>query len=163
MGTGARRDRHGVLIERAVRLHNRLRYTEALPLAEEAYRIAPACPVVLYNLANTLHMLGRGARARTLLQRLVATSADSLRRACPANGSPRSFQVDAHYLLFEVELYRTGAWRESVAHARRHLRLRTRGLRSVWTRRAIERRIVDLRARWLAANRGTTGPCLPLG
>jgi len=158
MRTGAPRDRHRVLIAKASRLHDRLRYAEALPFAEEAYRIAPACPAVLYNLANTLHMLGRGARARTLLRRLVSSSTDSLRRACPANGSPRSFQVDAHYLLFEVELYRTRDWRESLAHARRHLKLRTRGLRSVWTRRGIERRIVDLRARWLAANRDATAP-----
>ena len=51
-------DDHGELVKRGLALHEARRYSDALPLFEEALAACPRCPSAIYNRANTSYMLG---------------------------------------------------------------------------------------------------------
>jgi hypothetical protein len=56
---GRRPADHFMLVRRGLELHEARRYGRALPHFERACALAPRCATAKYNLANTLHMLGK--------------------------------------------------------------------------------------------------------
>jgi tetratricopeptide (TPR) repeat protein len=138
---------HDALIRRGLELHEARKYSAALPWFERALLVAPKCPAAMYNRANTLHMLDRDSEAEPLLRSLIQATPEELREGCPAS-QPRSLQLDAHFLLSQVLLYGRGFSDEAFALATKHLRMRRRGLHSVWTAREVRRRIAELRREW---------------
>lgn len=137
---------HSELIRRGLRWHERRRYERALPLFAEALEQFPTCPNARYNLANTLHMLDRDREARAILQDLIASSDREMLEGCDdLAGSPRSLRLDARFLLFLVTLHADGDWRRAVPHLRRHLRNRSRGVRSLWSKAEVLRQAEELR------------------
>ena len=128
-------DKHIRLIERGHVLHEEREYVRALPYFEKALAISPNCPVALYDQANTLHMLGGYEHAHDILLGLVDTAESRLRLDCPSmDSTPRSICLDAFNLLFLCSLYGKESWHQSIPYLREHLRRRTRGLRSLWSR-----------------------------
>lgn len=145
-----RNDRTGhTLAARGGTWHDRRAYARALQLFRRARRLAPSCPVILYNVANTLHMLRRHDEASGILEGLLELSDATLLAGCAreTRGSVRSLRLDAHHLLFLTTLYGTGSWLSAAPHLHQHLRLRRRGVRSLWSRRAILREAERLRRR----------------
>ena len=136
---------HEQLVKRGLRLHESLRYKAALPLFQKAFKLAPTCPAAIYNLANTLHMLGREHTAQKVLLKLVNMTDPDLAFGCPELRQPRSFRCDALYLMFHVMLFSTNRWSKAFPFAQRHLRSRKRGLKSAWSLRNIRKEIADLR------------------
>lgn len=150
--------RHFTLIKRGLALHERWKYRSALAYFEQAHGLAPGCPFAIYNRANTLYMLSRDEEAYGLLHRITDVTFIELVSGCPDSlQSPRSCQLDAHYLLFHVVLGWKGFCEEAFAHAELHLQLRTRGLGSVWSMREVRKEIDDLMRRW----RGSRGEQRP--
>ena len=100
----------------------------------------------MYNVANTLHMLGRDSEAKSVLVRLIDTPDPILRAGCPdAHPSPNSFRLDAFFLLFCVSLELGESWDDAYQYAQKHLRRRRRGLRSAWSKKTIQSDIEELR------------------
>ena len=143
----APRMNHKELIERGHLRHEARRYAAALPLFQQALKLEPTCLVAEYNVANTLHMLGRHKEAEAILRRLIAAKVESLRHRCHAHRA-RSVQLDSYQLLFWVTLYFRGFCKEAFAFGETHLRRRRRGLRSVWTAREVRRDLAAMRKRW---------------
>lgn len=114
------------LICRGLDRHEARWYAAALPYFDRALRLAPGCPVALYNRANPLHMLERDLEAEPILRQMVAASDAELRAACPIS-RPRSLRLDAAYLLFAVLLHGRGFSAEAFGFAEQHLRERRRG------------------------------------
>src|SRR5690606_11819664 len=133
-------EKHISLIEKGLEIHEKRKYSKALPYFERALALSPNCPVAIYNKANVLHMLGRHSEAYPLLRDLIGTDARELRRRCPASG-PRSLQLDAYYLLFQVVLYDRGFCDEAFAYAEEHLQRRKRGLKSLFSAREVRHEI----------------------
>lgn len=102
--------------------------------------------IAQYNFANTLFMLSRYDDATAILETLVETPDSVLRAGCPLEENPRSFKVDAQFLLFLITLYDTGDWDRAFQFAKNHLSLRRRGLQSAWSVAEIRKEIRDLRA-----------------
>jgi tetratricopeptide (TPR) repeat protein len=144
----SRRLSHEELICRGLVHHEARRYAAALPYFDRASRLAPSCPLAVYNRADTLHMLGRDAEAEPLLRELVAASEADLLAACPVD-RPRSLQLDAIYLLFLVLVYGRGFSPEAFGFAERHLRQRRRGVASVWSAREVRAEVAAFRRKWL--------------
>jgi tetratricopeptide (TPR) repeat protein len=144
----ARRLNHEALVQRGLTLHERRSYAAALLWFERALAIAPGCAVAQYNMANTLHMLGRDRDAEPILRRLIAVTSAELRRWCATADDLRSLQLDARYLLFSVLLYGRGFSAEAFKLAEEHLRLRRRGLRSLWPVREVRAEIAARRREW---------------
>jgi len=140
-------DRHHRLVSIGLALHERRRYVEALAKFRLARRRAPDCPVVAYNVANTLHMLGRDYEAGQILRELVRVDPEVLTGRCEAvNG--RSLQLDAFYLLFLVTVHGEGFSAAAFRHAEEHLRRRRKGLRSVWSVREVRNQVSAFRREW---------------
>ena len=142
---------HFTLTGRGLALHEARRYVAALRCFERAAKLAPGCPMVSYNRANTMHMLGQDAAAELQLRQLLAFSLAALRAACP-DCMPRSLQLDALFLLSQVVRHGRGPCAESVRLAKEHLRHRGRGIRSVWSARQV-RAEIGVMQREMAAKR----------
>src|SRR5262249_4888808 len=127
--------------------HEARQYSAALPYFDRALRLAPRCPLALYNRANTLHMLGRDTEAEPLLRGLVVASEADLLAACPFD-RPRSLRLDATYLLFLVLVYGRGFSAEAFGFAERHLRQRRRGVASVWSAREVRAEVAAFWREW---------------
>ena len=156
---------HQALVKAGLKLHEGRRYARALPCFEKASRLAPDCPVAAYNLANTMHMLGRDAEAYPILRELISVPPAELERRC-MDAQPLSLQLDAYYLLFWVVLGRRGPCAEAFNYAAEHLRRRRRGLQSVWSIREVRADIAEMRRAWTsppnkrsAGNGGTALSC----
>ncbi|MBI3865850.1 MAG: hypothetical protein HY290_28585 [Planctomycetia bacterium] len=142
---------HIALIRHGNELHEARCYAAALPWLERAHRVAPRCPVAIYDRANTLHMLDRDKEAEPLLRGLLRATVEELRQGCPdscPDSSPRSLQLDVHFLLFLVLLDSGGPRDEAFVLAAKHLRLRRRGLHSLWSARKVRAEISELRRKW---------------
>jgi tetratricopeptide (TPR) repeat protein len=139
-------DNHERLIEKGLEHHEAFRYSTALPYFKKAYKLRQNCPCAIYNLANTLHMLGYDSESKRLLQLMLKTPDSTLRDGCPnAEQEPASFKLDAFFLLFHVVLYQTGSWAQAFPYAQEHLNRRRRGLSSVWSKRTVLKEIEDYR------------------
>ncbi len=130
---------HYELIERGLALHESEKYDKAIVLFELALEDHPLCPAGIYNYANTSYMLGRYEESEKFLRLLIETDDGALRDGCPdVPGSPRSYKLDAYYMLFHVTLTSTKSWQKAYRYGRKHLELRARGVKSVWSKRQIE-------------------------
>jgi tetratricopeptide (TPR) repeat protein len=143
----SRHRNHHSLVKVGLGLHESRRYGRALGVFEEAQRLAPSCPVVAYNRANTMHLLGRDEESRAILRDLVSVAPETLERRCDAVGG-RSLQLDAYFLLFLVTLHCRGFSDEAFGYADEHLRSRCRGLHSVWTLREVRAEVSAMRREW---------------
>ena len=139
-------DDHFKLVTKGLRLHEARAYAKALPYFDRACAAAPACPTARYNRANTLHMLGRDGRAEAVLRPILAASVDELRQGC-ADCGPRGLQTDAFFLLSHIRRWRgrPGDLKLAVALAETHLRLRHRGVPSLWTARHVRGELTLMR------------------
>jgi tetratricopeptide (TPR) repeat protein len=137
---------HFDLIRHGLLFHEDRKYSHALSLFERALELAPRCPSATYNQANTLNMLGRYEESRSILLKFVNTSeAEHLSGCLDMAETPRSLCLDAFNLLFLSTLHATESWRLATPFLREHLRRRTRGLQSLWSRRQIIRDADELR------------------
>ncbi len=148
------------LIDRGLELHDRERFADALSCFRLALRASPRCPFAIYDLANSLHSMGRDHEAEKLLRDLIRTTRQQLSQHCAAT-SFRSMQVDAYFLLFRVLLYGRGFSNEAFTFAQKHLSLRRRGVRSVWTIQEIRANIAAMRRAWKAGIK-LIGPAPPV-
>lgn len=136
-------------INQALDHHEAFRYSKARTLFAKEYRNHPNCACTIYNLANTNYMLGRYERARELLEKLIALPVGALRAGCPDSfETPKSFKADAHFLMFLVLFHDADSWDSAYLFAKRHLKLRRRGQRSIWTKRHILKEIAELKAEY---------------
>jgi tetratricopeptide (TPR) repeat protein len=142
---------HEDLVRAGLKLHESRRYAGALQYFDKAWHLAPDCPVVAYNRANSLHMLGRGAEAYKILRELISVSPAELGRRCP-EASPFSLQLDAYFLLFNVVLHYRGFCDEAFEYAAEHLRRRRRGLASVWSALEVRADIAAMRREWKSSS-----------
>lgn len=139
-------DNHERLIEKGLEHHEAFRYSKALPFFRKAYRSHPNCPCAIYNLANTLHMLGHESEAKRLLKIMLKAPDSKLREGCPMLSKvPASYKLDAYFLLFHVVLWQTGSWAKAFPYAQEHLKRRRRGLDSVWSKETVLKEIEDYR------------------
>ena len=141
-------DEHERLIDSGLALHESRKYSDALPYFQQAFEQTPNCVAARYNLANTLHMLGRDAEAREILKTLLETPDQTFVNGCPLNEDPRPFKLDALYLMFVTTLYDTEDWRLAYPYAIRHLHERSGDVESVFTGEYIESEIRSLKSEY---------------
>ena len=129
-------DDHFFLVTRAMCDHERFRYAPALVWFDRAFAAAPSCPSVLYNRANTLHMLRRNQEAYEILVPLSKMTRRQVGQACPEGGiDTASFVADTNFLLFHVVACRDASLRNAKPFLDKYFKLRL-PRRSTWTLRA---------------------------
>ena len=125
---------HDELIKQGLEFHESFQYEQALAYFEKSFETHPRCAATLYNCANTLHMLGRSSEAERFIRILHEATEEELKKGCSESEiEPRSFQVDAHFLLYFLTLETSGSFQLARPHAVKHILERDDSLDSVWT------------------------------
>jgi tetratricopeptide (TPR) repeat protein len=131
---------HWHLTRRASTLYEARRYREALKRSQQALTLAPRCPLVLWDHACILDMLGRRAEAKRIFRRLIRRGAEAIAVGPCGEGLAwaRGLVADCHFRLAGILLDegRPGLARRELGA---HRRLRGPGSRSIYDRRDVER------------------------
>ena len=136
---------HWLLTRLATTYYEEHRYRKALAISKQTLKLAPRCPLVLWDYASTLDMLGREKQAikiwRDLLKRGVRRIAygecsEGLRWA-------RSLINDCRYRL-AGSLDELGDTRNAIRYIRSHLRYRGLDTPSVYPRISVKKMLAEL-------------------
>ena len=137
---------HERLIDSGLALHEARDYSSALPVFQQALLETPECVSAQYNVANTLHMLGRDGEATSILANLLATNDEIFIDGCPLGEDPAPFKLDALYLIFLTTLYDTGSWNDAYPYALKHLHVRNGDVESEFSDPDVNEEIKSLKA-----------------
>ena len=90
---------HWLLIRLSMAYYEEHRYKLALRFAERAFDLAPTCPLVLWDYAGALQMLGRHSEALDLYARIVDKGVAGVARNACSEGKAwaRGLVSDSHY------------------------------------------------------------------
>lgn len=120
-------------------------YPRALELSRRAYQLAPGCPLVLWDLASTLEMLGDDRGALRVYRELFARGPQRIAADECGEGLPWAVALLADCLYSAAGcLHRIGRRGAAVSCLRRHLELRALGAKSIYTRRDVRRRFAEV-------------------
>ena len=92
-------DSHWLVTRLGVTYYEERRYRIALRCSEKAFDLAPECPLVLWDYAGDLQMLGRHSEALDLYARLVTQGVEGLLKNECSEGraKARGLIADSHY------------------------------------------------------------------
>jgi tetratricopeptide (TPR) repeat protein len=135
-------DDHWLLTRLASSYYEARDYKSALAFSAKALKIAPRCPLAIWDHACALHMLGRRREAIELWRRLLRRNLERLAFGTCGEGMrwAESLQNDCRYRIGIAYLNES---RHALARRFivRHLELRRAGLPSLYTRREVLRKL----------------------
>ena len=138
-------DSHWLLTRLSLTYYERHDYASALPYSERAVALAPNCPLVLWDYAGTLAMLGRTKEALALFRRLVRRGIDSIANDDCGEGVAwsRGLVADCHYRM--AHCYLDLRRKKEATHAFTcHLNLRGPGCRSIYPIQQVRKEFADV-------------------
>lgn len=124
---------HWLLTRLSSVYYERRRYALALRYAEKAFDEAPSCPLVLWDYAGALQMLGRHHEALDLYARIVTRGVNRIASGECGEGKAwaRGLVSDSHYRA-SLSLEAIGNERASLSAFDQCLDLRGPGCRSIY-------------------------------
>ena len=137
---------HWLLTRLGTTYYEKGAYRKALELSEQAYKLAPKCPLVLWDLASTQEMLGDDSRAVKVYKDLFELRLEEASAEECSEGVQwlRSLLSDCFYsvagCLFRLSVHDMALW-----FIQQHVEWRMRGARSIYSlkdARALMRDIV---------------------
>ena len=139
-------ENHWLLTRQSLNYHGAGRNRMALRFSEKALKLAPHCPLVLWDYACVLRMLGRQTEVRAVYRRLLSRGVDRIANGTCGEGKrwAESLLLDCRYGI--AMCY----WDEdklgmAERYFRAHLELRRPGLPSLYSLRDVGRRIREVR------------------
>lgn len=138
---------HWLLTRLSSEYYEQRRYVLALRYAEKAFSEAPSCPLVLWDYAGALQMLGRHSKALDLYARIVTRGVNRIATGECGEGRAwaRGLVSDSHYRA-SISLKAVGNEPASLSAFDQCLDLRGPGCRSIY-------RLTELRAENVPATR----------
>jgi tetratricopeptide (TPR) repeat protein len=126
-------EHHWLLTRLSLTYYEQRRYAKALKYAERAFASGPACPLVLWDYAGALQMVGRHSEALELYARIVTRDISDLASAECGEGRAwaRGLVADAHYRA-SLSLRALGNEDASVSAFEQCLDQRGPGCRSIY-------------------------------
>ena len=139
-------DDHWLLTRLGLTYYEQRKYAQALKLEERALALAPRCPLVLWDFAGSLEMLGRYEEAIAVYRRLIRRGVESIANDECGEGLrwARGLVADCHYRLagcYEHLGSKAAAWRA----LERHLDLRGPGCSSIYPLAEVRREFASAR------------------
>lgn len=133
MRTSSRWSAHWFLTNLACCYYEQRRYRTALQYDIAALVIAPNCPMVLWNYAGSLAMLGRHSQAKTIYRNILKRGLTRLATGQCGEGRSwtASFLNDCRYRLGIVH-YEAGERTVAIRWLKAHLKYRSSGVRSIY-------------------------------
>lgn len=132
---------HWLLTRLGTTYYEQEKYKKALEFSLQAYKAAPTCLLVLWDLASTYEMLGEDAKAARIYKKLFRLACRSLRGEGEEeehNEGPRWLNSLTTDCLYSVAgcLFRLGLPKEAHWFVREHLEWRIRGTKSIYPLKA---------------------------
>jgi hypothetical protein len=120
-------------------------YKKAMELSQKAYNLAPTCPLVLWDLASTLEMLGDDLEALKIYGELFARGTRSIAEDECGEGMAwaRTLLTDCLYSGAGC-LHRLGKERKALWSIQQHLKLRAMGVKSIYALREARTRLREI-------------------
>ncbi len=141
-------DDHWLLIRLSLTYYEQREYSKALGFSNQALEMAPSCPLVLWNHAGALEMLGRTNEALTIYQRLIRRGVNRIAFDACGEGVAlaRGMVADSQYRLAGcyLTLKRFG---QAARAYKRHLAMRGPGCRSIYSLRVVRNELSRLESR----------------
>ena len=131
---------HWLITRLSLTYYEQFDYRRALAIGRQAYRLAPRCPLVLWDMAGTLDMLQKYRDAAIIFQRLIRRGIESIAFDSCGEGLAwaRGLVADCWYRLARVygkQKFR----RKAVRCYLQHLSMRGPGCRSIYPIREVRR------------------------
>ena len=152
-----RPESHWLLTRLSTTYYEERDYSTALSSSLRAYKLAPNCPLVLWDLAGTLDALGNKRPAIDIYRRLLSRGVSSVANDECGEGEAwaKSLLADCHYRL--AGCYEDlGMWQEAIANYEQHSKSLEEGVESIYSREDTESRLIRLHSRLPVAS-------MPLG
>lgn len=138
-------DDHWLLIRLSLTYYEQREYSTALGFSSKALKAAPFCPLVLWNHAGALEMLGRTREALAIYHRLIKRGVDRIAYGACGEGLAKARGLVADSLYRLAKCYKTINKPEQAINAyKRHLAMRGPGCRSIYSLRAVRKELNDM-------------------
>jgi tetratricopeptide (TPR) repeat protein len=137
---------HWLLTRLGLTYYEERDYEKALKIEEMAYRIAPHCPLVLWDYAGTLQMLGRHKEAIKVYRRILAKGIDEIAYGECGEGKAwgRGLIADCYYRLSDSHRD-LGEDTKAVRAFETHLDLRGPGCHSIYPLGSLNKKLQTLK------------------
>jgi len=139
---------HWLLTRLGLTYYEQKQYKRALHYELKALQIEPYCPLVVWDYAGTLDMLGRKKEALSVYRWLTSWGEERVAHGRCGEGiqAARSLIADCFYRIGTI-LEEQGQRKRAIAAFREHLSRRTRGTRSIYPLSKVKRRYAKLSSR----------------
>ena len=131
-------DSHWLITRLSLTYYEEREYERSLVLLQRAYKIAPSCPLVLWDLAGTFDMLERYQEAISVYRRLLRRGVTSVAFGDCGEGIAwaRGLLADCWYRLARCQKMK-GQRVQAVLSYQNHLQARGPGCRSIYPLRDV--------------------------
>lgn len=137
---------HWLLTRLGVTYYEEENYQFALKYEKLALHSHPKCPLVLWDYAGTLQMLGKHRSALGIYNRLVSRGVTSIAYGDCGEGRARARGLVADCLYRRALSYgKLGARKAAIRSLVGHLRMRGPGCRSIYTLKIVRKELLKLR------------------
>jgi tetratricopeptide (TPR) repeat protein len=134
-------DDHWLLTRLSLTYYEERNYKKALEIVEQAYKLAPNCPLVLWDYAGTLQMLDRHKEAIKLYNTIIAKGVEDIAygECGEGKGKARGLIADCYFRLSE-SFQDLGSEKLSLQAFENHLDLRGPGCYSIYPLKDLNRK-----------------------
>lgn len=130
---------HAELINEGVDLHNDDKLEEARKYFERAYKLAPHCPSVLYNLADNYLFLDRFDESLALIDELLQMSNEDAELGCEDHSEHLiELRLPAYFVKFRAMLLNNEPWNKAYINMKHYWEIRETGIESVFEDAEVE-------------------------
>ena len=140
-----RPDSHWLLTRLGLTYYEEHNYKRALFYENRAMKLAPHCPLVQWDYAGTLDMLGRDKEAIAIYRKLVRSGAEEIAYGPCGEGLAwaRGLVTDCLYRI--AKCYEDGGrYKTALAYYEQHLERRGPGCRSIYPISEVKKRVREL-------------------
>jgi tetratricopeptide (TPR) repeat protein len=136
---------HWLLTRLGTTYYEQRDYQKALELTQEAHQLAPNCPLVLFDLASSLEMLGDDAQAVKTYAKLFQKGVKGIAEEECGEGVPwaRSLLADCLYSVAGC-LHRLGDRQKALGFMQQYLEWRAMGVKSIYSRKEVRERLREI-------------------
>jgi tetratricopeptide (TPR) repeat protein len=136
---------HWLLTRQGSNYYEALQYRTALKYSKKALKLAPHCPLVLWDHANVLDMLSKKKEARLVYRRLLRRGVEHLAYGECGEGVrwAEALLADCRYRI-GMNYADEGRKKLAIRHLRQHVSLRKPGLPSIYPLKKVRKELADL-------------------
>ena len=130
---------HIALANDGSRFHELEDYESACRCFERALKLAPSCPSVLYNLANSYFFASREQESLLTIEKLLCPNPEHGLIGCPHGvEDPGIYQLSALFVKFRALLFTGASWDEAFQCIETYTQQRSFGVESVYSDAEVE-------------------------